>query len=102
MKSFYDRCSKLRSFYLKRETDNTKIILLSKLVALSFYNEEQILDDLPKEKSLEIDCSDLTACAPKVEDSLSQVLYDLEFTKFDIWHNKNYNLFHKIDFWIKE
>ena len=102
MKSFYDRCSKLRSFYLERETDNTKIILLSKLVALSFYNEEQILDDLPKEKSLEIDCSDLTACAPKVEDSLSQVLYDLEFTKFDIGHNKNYNLFHKIDFWIKE
>ncbi len=102
MESFYNRCSKLRRFYLKRETDNTKIILLSKLVALSFYNEEQVLDDLPKEKSLEIDCSDLTACAPKVEDSLSAVLSDLEFTNFNIGHNKNYNLFHKINFMIKE
>ena len=102
MESFYNRCSKLRRFYLKRETDNTKIILLSKLVALSFYNEEQVLDDLPKEKSLEIDCSDLTACAPKVEDSLSAEISDLEFTNFNIGHNKNYNLFHKINFMIKE
>ena len=100
--SFYDRCLALRNFYIKRETDSTKLILLSKLVALSFYNQEKVIDDLPKGKTLEIDCSDLTACAPKVEDSLSQVLYDLEFTKFDIGHNKNYNLFHKIDFWIKE
>ena len=102
MESFYDRCLTIRNFYFKRETENTKLILLSKLVALSFYNEEQILDDLPKEKSLEIDCSDLTACAPKVEDSLSQVLSDLEFTNFDVGHNKNYNLFHKINFMIKE
>ena len=102
MESFYNRCSKLRRFYLKRETDNTKIILLSKLVALSFYNQEKVIDDLPKGKTLEIDCSDLTACAPKVEDSLSKVLSDLEFTNFNIGHNKNYNLFHKINFMIKE
>ena len=102
MESFYNRCLKLRRFYLKREADNTKIILLSKLFALSFYNEEQTLDDLPKEKSLEIDCSDLTIYVPNIENSLSQVLFDLEFTKFNIWHNKNYNLFHKINFIIKE
>lgn len=102
MKPFYDRCLTLRSFYLKREPDNQKLILLSKLLALSFYNEEQVLDDLPKGKTLEIDCSDLTACAPKIKDSLSQVLSDLEFIKFDIWHSKNYNLFHKVNFMITE
>ena len=56
MKKFRKRCDDLRDFYLMMETTNTKVILLSKLVALSFYNEYQLLDELPKRKTLEIDC----------------------------------------------
>ena len=101
MQNFYKRCFKLRDFYLMMKADNTNVILLSKIVAISFYNENQ-LDDLPKRITLEIDCSDLPINISEIENSLSQVLSDLNFKNFDVWHNKNFNLFHKINFMIKE
>ena len=89
MKKFRKRCDDLRDFYLMMETTNTKVILLSKLVALSFYNEYQLLDELPKRKTLEIDCSDLSEqmSLSEIENSLSKVLSDLEFKDYDILHN---------------
>ena len=101
MKNLYKRCFKLRDFYLMMGVDKTNVVLLSKILAISFYNDEQ-LDELPREKTLEIDCSDLPVSVSKIENSLSKVLYDLEFKKFDIWHNKNFNLFHKVNFLIKD
>lgn len=102
MKKFRKRCDDLRDFYLMMETTNTKVILLSKLVALSFYNEYQLLDELPKRKTLEIDCSDLSEqmSLSEIENSLSKVLSDLEFKDYDILHCKNFNLFHKVNFVI--
>ena len=100
MKTFYSRCLKLRTFYLSMETDDTKLVLLSKIVAISFYNESQ-LDDIPKREVIEIDCSDLSTSISVIENSLAKVLSDLEFKDFDIWHSKNYNLFHKVNFKIK-
>ena len=101
MEKFRKRCDDLRNFYLLMETTNTKLIILSKLVALSFYNEYQ-LDELPKRKTLEIDCSDLSEqmSLPEIENSLSKVLSDLEFNDYDILHCKNFNLFHKVNFVI--
>lgn len=101
MKRLYKRYFELRNFYLMMEVDKTNVVLLSKILAISFYNDEQ-LDELPRGKTLEIDCSDLPVSVSEIENSLSKVLYDLEFKKFDIWHNKNFNLFHTVNFLIKD
>lgn len=102
MKKFRKRCDDLRNFYLMMETTNTKVILLSKLVALSFYNEYHLLDELPKRKTLEIDCSELSEdlSLSDIETYLSKVLSDLEFKDYDILHRKNFNLLHKVNFVI--
>ena len=101
MKNFYKRCFKLRDFYLMMEVDKSNVILLSKIIAISFYNDEQ-LDELPRRKTLEIDCSDLPVSVFEIENSLSKVLYDLDFKNFDIWHSKNFNLYHNVNFMIKD
>ena len=41
MNFFYSRCLQLRDYYLKTESDNTKVILLSQLFAIAFYNSKE-------------------------------------------------------------
>lgn len=100
MKNFYKRCLKLRDFYLKMELDNTKLLILSNLVGISFYNSEHELDGLPRNVTFDIDCSALTTNVLSVEQAIACVLSDLEFNDFDIWHDKNYNTFPQYHFTI--
>ena len=102
MNNFYERCLKLRDFYLKTESDNTKIILLSKIVAISFYNNNK-LDDLPRGVILYINCYDLDTKATNIiEDSLRSVLSDLHFKQYHVERNSNFYISHEINFVIND
>ena len=101
MQNFYKRCQKLRNFYLTMEADNTKVIILSKIVAISFYNDKH-LDDLPKGEILDIYCYGLSCNIITIQNCLASVLSDLQFNKFDIWHHDNYALFPTVHFIIND
>ena len=101
MNIFYSRCLQLRDYYLKTESDNTKVILLSQLFAIAFYNSEQ-LDDLPRGVTCYINCSNLTSNITSIEDSLRSLLSDLHFHKYHVERNSNFYISHEINFVIND
>ena len=101
MNNFYERCYQLRDFYLKTESDNTKVSILAQIFSLSFYNLKQ-LDDLPEDVVCSIYIKNLIGNIESIEDSLKVVLSDLEFPNYSVWHNKDYYITHEIYFMVND
>jgi len=107
MARFYEKCVKLRDSYtLTPTTDsrncNLKLQILSKLVALSFYDSytQKGLDDLPICEQLVLDCSDVQFTYADIESVLMSIFRDLDSYEFAIRPVEPFNMTHKICFYL--
>ena len=97
--NIYEKFQRLRDYY--RETnilnqEDLNLAVLSKLVIVAFSNNI-VSDTLPVCRDLVMDCTDLRANYERIEDSLTRVLKDLEYTSFSILPVKPFYLTHSIN-----
>lgn len=97
-KNFYEKCQRLRDYYRETNVSNQEdlnLAVLSKLIVVAFSNTIAS-DTLPVCRELTIICTDLPASYQHIEDSLTRVLKDLEYTSFSILPVKPFYLTHSI------
>lgn len=98
----YEKCQRLRDYYRETNISNQEdlnLAVLSKLVIVAFSNNI-VSDTLPVCRDLEIDCTDLRASYEHIEEALTRVLKDLEYTSFSIIPVKPFYMSHSVLFKI--
>lgn len=98
-KNFYEKCQRLRDYYRETNVSNQEdlnLAVLSKLIVVAFSNTI-VSDTLPVCRDLVLDCTDLRANYERIEDALTRVLKDLEYTSFVIFPVKPFYMSHSID-----